>query len=76
MVDEMKGKRIQILGPKICKQGGRTVRPAVVLIRFFLIPFSVRVSLVGARGTSSLGVCSPSSMSISPIFSKVSPEES
>ena len=35
---------------------GISVRPAVVLILFVLIPSPVRVSLAGALGTSSLGV--------------------
>jgi len=52
---------------------GRSVHPAVVLILFFLIPSLVRVSVVGALGIGSLGVFSPSSISISPTFSKVSP---
>ena len=51
----------------------RSVCPAEVLILFFLNPSPVRVSLVGALGTGSLGVFSPSSISISPTFTKVSP---
>jgi len=52
---------------------GRLVRPAVVLILFFLVPSPIRVSPVGIGGTGSLGVCGPSSKSISPTFSKESP---
>jgi len=53
---------------------GRSIRPAVVLILFFLNSSLVRVSLVGALGTASFGVFSPSSISISPTLTKVSPE--
>jgi len=38
---------------------GRSVRPAFVLILFFLIPYPVRVSPVGALGIGSLRVISP-----------------